>query len=1138
MATRFTAQPGRQDFIRIDPKHYTVEPENEELRVLRSLWEEITMIRTKRYAAMFCLVALIAVFAPRADAQAVAQVEGQVTDATRLPVPNAEVKMTETGKGVSHTATSDVAGHYILANLPVGPYSLEVTATGFKSYVQPSIILQVGQNIQINMTLQVGAVTEHVEVTGTVGMVETKDNTISSVIDGARILDLPLNGRQATDLILLTGASVTAPGGDQVGSKDYWSSTTISIAGGKSSGTNYMLDGAEHVDTLMNVNMPFPFPDALQEFSVETSTLPARNGMHPGGVVNVVTKSGSNAYHGDLFEFLRNGDLNARNFFAPIHDSLKRNQYGGTIGGKIIRDKLFFFGGYQATRNRQDPPQTTAYVPTSATLAGDFSAFDGPGCQSSGKTKQVTDPANNGAPFPNNQVPVSRFNPSSMKLVPYLPTDLVHDACGKVVYGVLNKSNESQYIGRVDYVLNAKHSIFGRYFDADYLLPANWSPTNILVTSSPGNAERAQTITLGDTYTLNPSTVNSFHATFSRRRDDRGPNAQDIDPTKLGVKIHPYTPSNFLQLTTTNYFTVGCGTCGPGWFNSNVYQVADDFDLMRGKHQIAFGVDFVRTQANLSSYHNGDGGFTFSGAGVTSTGDAMVDFELGILGASGFTYSKAQEQGLRASIPGLYVQDTYRLNPRVTLNAGLRWEPMLFPGDIFGRGSVFSMAAYLAGQKTSVFSNAPAGSFYYGDPGVNKSFTNNKWTNFAPRFGLVWNPRGDGKQTIRLGGALLYDTQQQYYSERVMTNPPFVDDISVPNPGPFDDPWRGYPGGDPFPIPSPPPSNVPFPTAAAYVVLPPHPKTEYMVQWNLTYQRQLSGDWLATVSYIGNKTIHAWLALDLNYAVYIPGASSTANTAQRRVLSLLNPTQGQYYNTLITTDDGATTNYNGLLLSVQHRFSNHFTMLTNYTWSHCLNEGDFNGDIAGSYYQNPTDRNADRGNCNYDFRQIFNTSIVAESPFTGKSVTARVFGKWQVSPSVRLLTGPPLTITTGKDNSLSGENHDRVNPVSGVSPYNSTWGPQLQYFNPSAFVNNPTGTFGTLGRAVVRGPGNIGVNASLIRYFQLAEHYRLEARFEAFNAINHTNFNSPGVSFAAATFGRITSAADPRILQFAMKLHF
>ena len=1096
------------------------------------------MLSAVRISSAFRAGLCLAFLANLAVAQVtgVAQVEGQILDPSGALVPNAQVTITETEKAVKHTAIADSTAHYTLPNLPVGPYELEVAASGFKTYLQPNIVLQVGQNVQINVTLQVGAQIERVEVSANVSMVETTNNTISSVIDGGRVLELPLNGRQATDLVLLTGAAVVAPGGDQVGSKNYFSSTTISVAGGQSTGTNYVLDGAQHTDTFSNVNLPFPFPDALQEFSVETSTLPARNGTHPGGVVNVVTKSGTNSYHGDLFEFLRNGDVNARNFFAPKHDSLKRNQFGGTLGGKIIRDKLFFFGGYQGTRTRQDPPQTTSYIPTPATLGGDFSAFDGAGCISSGKPKQLTDPSAGGAPFAGDQIPVSRFSPAALKLVPYLPSNLIQNDCGKVVYGVLVRSNEDQYIGKIDYIRHS-HTLTARYFDADYNLPPNWSASNILVTSSPGNGERAQTMTVGDTWTITPNSVNSLHVAFSRRRDNRGPNQQDINPKDLGVNIRPYD-AHFLQLTATGYFSVGCGTCGPGHFNVNTYQIADDFDLIRGKHQIAFGVDILRTQNNLSSFHNGTGGYTFSGSGAKSTGDAMADFELGILGASGFTYSKAQEQALRETIPGLYLQDTYRMNSRVTINAGLRWEPMLFPQDLFGRGSTFSMDAYVAGQKSRIFPNAPAGSFYYGENGVTKAFTNDRLTNFAPRLGLAWNPNGDGRQTIRVGGALLYDSVQVYYTERVMTNPPFVDDVSPTTPGPFDDPWRGYSGGDPFPIPIPPPASIVFPTQAAYVVLPPHLKSEYVAQWNASYQRQFAADWLASITYLGNKTTHLWLARNLNYAVYAPGAT-TANTNNRRVLSLINQTDGQYYTTLTITDDGANSNYNAMLLSIQHRFRRHFTTLTNYTWSHCIRNGDFAGDITGSYYQNPTaPRNADRGDCNYDYRHIFNTSMVIESPVAGTDFAGRLFGKWQLSPSIRVLSGAPLTVTTGTDNSLSGENKDRPNASGTTSPYSASWGPQMQFLTPAAFTPNPAGTFGALGRNVFRGVATVTVNASLIRTFQIGERYKIETRFEAFNALNKTPFNSPVLTLSTATFGRITSAGDPRILQFAMKLHF
>src|SRR5215467_6718068 len=335
----------------------------------------------------------------RAQAVAVAQIGGVVSDPAGMVIAGAQVSMTDTEKGQVHTAVSDSTGSYTLPNLPVGPYRLEVKAQGFKNYVQSGLVLQVGNNIQVNVAMQIGSLSEKVEVTATTSQVETKENSISVVIDAQRINELPLNGRQATQLIMSLGASAYGDAGD-TGSKTFYSSTRISVAGGQSNGTAYLLDGGDNTDAMSNVNLPFPFPDALQEFSVETSAVSSRFGIHPGATVNVVTKSGSNGFHGDLFEFLRNYHMNARNFFAASRDSLKRNQFGGTAGGKIIRDKLFFFGGYQGTINRSNPPEFTTFIPTQAMLNGDFSTLASGPCQSSGKPLTLYDIGTH-QPFPN-----------------------------------------------------------------------------------------------------------------------------------------------------------------------------------------------------------------------------------------------------------------------------------------------------------------------------------------------------------------------------------------------------------------------------------------------------------------------------------------------------------------------------------------------------------------------------------------------------------------------------------------------------------------------------------------------------------------------------------------------------------------
>ncbi|HZQ55343.1 MAG TPA: hypothetical protein VFB14_24310 [Bryobacteraceae bacterium] len=645
--------------------------------------------------------------------------------------------------------------------------------TGFKTYTHTGIVLQVGDNPEINIKLEVGAITESVEVSAGAAMVQSEQTSVSQVINQKSIVELPLNGRQPTQLVLISGASVVTGGGDMTGSKNYWSSTTISVGGGQGNGTNYLLDGGNNVDTMTNVNLPFPFPDALQEFSVDTNALPARNGTQPGGVVNIVTKSGTNEFHGDLFEFLRNGDLNARNFFGATHDFLKRNQFGGTLGGRIIRDKLFFFGGYQGTRIRNVSPTAIAYVPTTAELAGDFSMAESPACVAGATQPRRIDVPGTSTRITNTSNVFAsgvKFDPAALALVKYLPT--TSDPCGKLTYSTPLIQDEDQGIGRLDWIKSAKHTAFLRYFYTTYTQPAFFDPHNVLVTANPGNDESAQSATIGDTYTFTPSTLNSFHATFTRRTDFRGPNSNFFNAKALGINITTLVPNDFRLSVSNPGFNVGCGTCSPGYFNVNTYQIADDVDVIRGKHHIGFGVDVIYTQNNLLSGYLQNGNFAFNGAS-TGDGDSMLDFLTGTM--SGFSQSLPQQPTPRMMIPGLYVQDTIHATSHLTINAGLRWEPMFWPTDHWHRGSVFSMANFLAGVHSKVYPNAPAGSLYYGDPGVNASFTaDHKLNVFSPRFGIAWDPRGDGRQTFRVGGALMYDYGMLYTSQRIRTISPWI----------------------------------------------------------------------------------------------------------------------------------------------------------------------------------------------------------------------------------------------------------------------------------------------------------------------------------------------------------------------------
>jgi hypothetical protein len=1080
--------------------------------------------------------------------QAVSQISGSTKDQSGAVVPGVEVTAIKTDTGARRTAITGDLGEFVIPNLQIGPYRIEAAKTGFRTYVQTGIELLVDSAPNLPITLGIGSVSETVQVEANAAQVETRNLGVGTVMETQRILELPLNGRTPTDLIPLLGAAV------QTGQSVPWSmqtGVTMSVAGGASFGMYYALDGAPHMNMYDSTNMPLPFPDALGEFKVQTSAQDAQSGTHSGAQVNSVTKSGTNSIHGDLFEFFRNGDMNARNFFSVAQDTLKRNQFGGVIGGPIVKNKIFFFGGYQGTELRSTPAPSTVFVPTPQMLAGDFSTFASTACQGRNVTLGAPFTTINGVP---NQLPQSAISPVALKISSYLPAAL--NSCGQFLTATLTSQYYWQVPFRVDYQVNDKHSIFFRYLATkqNQALPYALTPNNLLTASGNSADDLAQSFTLGHTWLISGTKINSIRLSANRigMLHDAG---RYFGPTDVGIDAFTYIPK-VMTLAITGGPSIGSGIAEHVW-NAHTFLTAnDDFSLVHGAHQFSFGASETRAitldLANVRSIGN----YTINGQ---TTGLGLADFMAGYL--SQMRQSIPNDLDVRQWFFGAYAQDTWKATSRLTLNYGLRWEPF-FPmqvGD--SRVYTFSVPGFYAGNVSKVWTNAPPGFAYPGDAGFNgKAGMNGSWSNFEPRVGLAFDPFGDGKTALRAGAGINYDfvNAQSYQNEDNVA--PFAGDTTVNGPVSIAKPWGTTPGGDPFPYVSNPPIGK-FPVGAVYVPVPPNIKTTEVYSWNAAVQRQFTSRIFASASYVGSHTIHLWDNVEYNPGVYIPGncvagqygltapgpCSTTGNVNARRVLNMANPVAAAAISNLTAYDDGATANYHGMILTTKWRASRSVEINANYTWSHCIGQAN-NGTTTpnpGSNYVHLNNRVLDGGNCSQDRRNLFNLTAVARTPnFDNKALRLTASG-WSASAIYAYRSGAPLSIASGLDQALVGFTGERPNQLNvntaaaspGSACANIT--PCVTWLNAGAFSQPVLGTFGNMGVFNVLGPKFFQFDMAMVREFRIREGDNLQFRVEAFNVFNNVRFNNPSVTLSnPSTFGNITSAQDPRILQLAMKFTF
>ena len=1061
-----------------------------------------------------------------AQTVAIAQISGVVTDESGGALPGVEMTVTQTSTGLVRFVITGDRGDYVLPNLPIGPYKLEAKLQGFNTFEQTGIVLQVGASPVVNVKLQVGSVSETLTVTAGATMVETRSTGVGTVISQEQMVGLPLNGRQPSQLVLALGAAVSQPGGLIGSQREYPSAVAISVAGGTGNSTIYLVDGAFNNDPVNNIGQPMPFPDALEEFRVESGVRPARYGIYTGATVNAVTKAGTNSLHGNLFEFLRDHRFNAKNAFAAVDDGLKRHQVGGTLGGPIKQNRMFFFGALQYTRNRQRPADAQTFVPTAAMLAGDFTQVASAACNNG---TALTLPN----PFVGNRVDPALFNPIAMRIVNLVPT--ATDPCGRINYTLPDDNDEQQIVGRLDWQATKDQRFFGRYYVANYDRKPGYDGSDFLLSSGTGLGldNRVQSLSVGDDYVLTPTLISATRfawagSRINRRQGDDLPSYTDLGSNVWSAATEPGL--RFLNIAVTNGFPT---PAFPGNFESTTYQLSQDFDWVKSAHQLSFGGSWIRPSLDVVGPFQANGIFTFNGTRVGAGRLGLADLMLGLPSQ----FRQGGNQLVRQSLDyfGAYAQDVWRVSDNLTLNAGLRWEPYLSASDDYGFYSRFNMDWFTAGRRSTVYTNAPAGLQFQGDEGFPESGnTFDKLNQLAPRAGLAWDPGGDNVQTIRVAAGVYYDSPKLWQYGRHPLNAPFGNTIQVNQPASINDPWAAYPGGNPFPTPMPPPSNIAFPLLGTYVTMPVELDPMRVTQWNVSYQRQFAGSWMASATYLGNRTSNIWIGTELNPAVYVPGTSTQGNQDARRYLNFVNPQWGPYYSTIQESFAGWG-RYHGVILGLQKRLSGGWSMNTNVTVSRCRNNGEPGTDIT-NVFPDPNDPSTNWGPCDVDRPLIMNSSFTYLAPGFGEGFVNTLTSDWQFGTVFQARSGSPLTPATTGNLSLTGLGNQRPFVVGDPDLDDRS---ATVWFNTAAFAPNTAGTWGDAERGFLRGPAYWNVDLALSRVVRFGGQQRIELRAEAFNITNRVHLGNPNVTLGNANFGRIiNTAADPRVLQFAVKYLF
>src|ERR1700678_4524676 len=1103
-----------------------------------------------------------------AGQQITASIRGTVLDPSGAIVQGATVTAKQTETGLTRTGVTDHQGEYVLVELPIGHYQLEVQARGFQKYLQQGISLDVNQTATVGIQLRLGAESQQVEVNANATLVQSTVSSLGQTVMEREILDLPLDGRNFSQLGLLQpGVVPLTPGLLEAGGPAR-QNQAYAVDGQRPESNNFLIDGADNVSSVDGGFVLKPPIDAIAEFKILTHNADAEFGRNTGSTTNIVTRSGSNSFHGALWEFFRNDAMDASDYFTQSVQPLKQNQFGATFGGPIIKDKTFFFGYYEGFRNRQGET-VPATVPSLAERQGNFAEL----CTSGFTNGFCNDPNPadgqqlynflTGAPVPNNQL--TSIDPIASNILPFFPLPN-EGPNGFIATQTLSESND-QFGLRLDHYLSRADTLNFRYMFSGGPTTDPLSPVGANVPGFPvGEDDRAQNFVAQETHVFSPNTIGVARFSYLRNKFLLDEHLNHESPSDLGFEYEPTLASAagppFIQVG--GYDSVSDPITVPRNTFQNPFDASGSLSWIHGRHELKFGGGYRRDQINALQGIASNGFFVFADFPYS---DGFASFLSGnpvvFLQGGGNFAREIRDRALDA-----YGQDTYKVNSRLTLNMGLRYE---LPFPTTERHNEVNL--FVPGAQSQVVPNAPAGLLYPGDPGVPAGLIPTQKTAFAPRFGLAWDPQHDSKTVVSAAYGIFYEP---YYTgeggplQDPVSSPPYLKTLQLSPPflNTFADP---YTTSNPF--------AQAFPEPMTLLVTARNLHLPYAQDWNLNIQRSFGQDWLLQVGYVGTTGVRLPRFIEDDPPVFVPGAvtndpsagctpttpcpiSTENNVNYRRLYSgctLADPTGSCTYSSVGEMASIANSSYNALETSLRKRFSHGLSFLASYTWSHSIDDvssfnitGSASQPVAGEndLAQDPFNLAAERGRSMFDSHNRLVLSYQWVLPFLQRSSTwyGHVLGNWQLNGIFTAMSGGPFTVFDSNDVSLQGQAPE-ITGFSANRPNligNPNSGPRTphEWFNVSAFQQlqpDPLGrfeVFGDEGRNVVDGPGYVNWDASAFKNIRLTESKELQFRGELFNVLNHTNFRLPVSDIESPTFGQIQSDVSPRVIQVALKFLF